>query len=89
MGKRSNEFYEGFNSIRYYNPYPSASLEYNEFERGWSKRLKQGYPVSGSKFEDEPVSALTLFKPQSKKVNIASDKKKSFNELLGQYGLKK
>lgn len=89
MGARSNEFYEGFNSKSYDNPYQSASMEYNEFERGWTQRLKQGHPVSDTKFEPEPVRPLTLFKYKNKKVEILSNQKKSFNELLGQYGLKK
>lgn len=86
---RSKEFYEGFYSKSCANPYPPASTEYNEFERGWGQRIKRGYPVSGTSFEIESASALRLFKPKSKKVNTGSNKKKSFNELLDQYGLKK
>lgn len=89
MAKRSKEFYEGFNSKSCANPYPPASIEYNEFDRGWGQRVKRGYAVSGASFEGEPASALTLFKHKSKKVNTGSNKKNSFNELLTQYGLKK
>jgi len=89
METRSKEFYEGFHSKAYLNPYPPASNEYDEFERGWTQRLKRGLPIYETKFEDEVEDALTLYKNRNKTVTVEPQKKKSFSELLTHYGIKK
>lgn len=87
METRSKEFYEGFHSKAYLNPYPPASNEYDEFERGWTQRLKRGLPIHETKFEGEVEDSLTLFKSKNRIVKVESTKKKSFNELLTYYGI--
>lgn len=89
METRSKEFYEGFHSKAYLNPYPPASNEYDEFERGWTQRLKRGLPIHETKFEGEVEDGLTIFKNRGKPVKNSFSGKKSFKELLEQYGLMK
>lgn len=38
----SKEYKEGFNSRANKNPYDVSTREYNDFERGWSQRVKRG-----------------------------------------------
>lgn len=89
METRSKEFYEGFHSKAYLNPYPPASNEYDEFERGWTQRLKRGLPILETKFEGEAEDSLTLFKNKNRIAKVEPSKKKSFSELLNYYGLKR
>jgi len=89
METRSKEFYEGFHSKAYLNPYPPASNEYDEFERGWTQRLKRGLPIHETKFEGEVENNFTLFRNKNRTTKVESSKKKSFGELLSHYGIKK
>lgn len=48
MSSQSQAYEEGYCSGAYYrNPYPQGSQEYNDFERGWTQRLKR-MPASWS-----------------------------------------
>ena len=39
----SEAYREGLKSVTYTNPHPINSVEYNDFERGWSQRVKSGF----------------------------------------------
>jgi len=85
---RSKEYEEGFSSKKYKNPYDAASLEYDDFERGWVQRLKRNMPIDYSGKIEACACDLDrkFIKKQSSKALL---KNKNFNELLEAYGIKK
>ena len=48
MTKRSQAYREGFYSKKNENPYKIGTDEYNEFERGWTQKLKRNFFVGFS-----------------------------------------
>lgn len=87
MGKRSAEYYQGFNSKSNQNPYTPGTEEFNEFERGWVQRLKQGLPID--ELHREQTYHLTFAIKKNKPASVTKPKKTTLDGLIKSYGLSK
>lgn len=86
MGKRSAEFNEGFNSIKYLNLHTPGTFGFNEYERGWLQRLKRGLPVGENQNSRYPIDQLTYAMNKHKPTSVVVTKKATLNELIRVYG---
>lgn len=53
---------EGLKSVAYKNPYPINSDEYNDFERGWSQRVKSGFRCNSTIKNKKPSTFQEKYK---------------------------
>lgn len=89
MGVRTEAFEQGFNSKKYQNPYDPSTEEYDDFERGWTQRLKRGLHIQETTFDWEQTDYLTYAMNKHKPSSVTVTKRPTFDELIKQYGLPK
>ncbi len=75
MVGRTEAYKQGYLAKHYRNPYPRNSTEFNDFERGWSQRIKSIRPAPPLKYyqnDQMAQSNVQASKPSCKSPNSAT-----------------